>query len=212
MIPASVKLTPRPDFIPTWADLPPTRQQVNARMMAVDAAMLSYQDAQFGRRIIDELERMGELENTLVLFIEGDNGASAEGNAGGSVNPLGEFFNQAQESPEELLVRIDELGGPRSNQNYSSGWAWAMSGPFQWTKASASHLGAVRNGLVVSWPKGVKARGLRSQFHHVTDSAPPFWRQPALLRQILFMAPASSALMASVSRQSVHHGSTAVLP
>lgn len=171
IIPMNTALTPRPKSIPSWASLSPERRRISARMMEVYAGMLAYQDAQFGR-LIDELQRMGEFENTLIIFIEGDNGGSAEGGVDGNVNPLGAFFNNAHETDAALLARLDELGGPRSNQNYPAGWAWAIGAPFQWTKTYASHLGGVRNGLVISWPAGIKDRGIRSQFHHVIDIAP----------------------------------------
>ncbi|WOK37279.1 arylsulfatase [Sphingomonas sp. C3-2] len=171
VIPGNTGLTPRPAYIPAWASLTPARRQISARMMEVYAGMLAYQDAQFGR-LIDELERMGEFGNTLVIFIEGDNGGSAEAGVDGDVNMIGTFFNGAKESEPELLARLDELGGPRSNENYPAGWAWAMGTPFQWTKTYASHLGGARNGLVISWPDHIKERGLRTQFHHVVDIAP----------------------------------------
>lgn len=171
VVPRNTALTPRPDYIPAWSTLTPARRQISARMMEVYAAMLAYQDAQFGR-LIDELERMGKLDNTLVIFIQGDNGGSAEAGVDGDMNMIGRFFNDVQESDEALLARLDELGGPRSNQNYPAGWAWAMGSPFQWTKTYASHLGGSRNGLVISWPDHIRERGLRTQFHHVVDIAP----------------------------------------
>src|SRR5690606_22474080 len=119
-----------------------------------------------------ELARMGELENTLVLFIQGDNGASAEGQVFGSTNPMGGFANGYSETEDEQLAMLDELGGPNTNQNWAAGWAWATNTPFRWTKQIASHLGGTRNGLVISWPARIKARGLRTQFHHVIDVLP----------------------------------------
>lgn len=171
VVPGNTALTPRPDYIPAWSSLTPARRQISARMMEVYAGMLAYQDAQFGR-LIDELERMGKFDNTLVIFIEGDNGGSAEAGVDGDVNMIGTFFNGVKESDEELLARLDELGGPRSNENYPAGWAWAVDAPFQWTKTYASHLGGTRNGLVISWPDHIRERGLRTQFHHVVDIAP----------------------------------------
>lgn len=171
LIPADTVLPPRPDTIPAWDEISDARRKTGARMMEVAAAMLSYQDDQFGR-LIDELERTGELENTLVLFIEGDNGASAEGSLFGHTNPMGGFANNVVETEEELLAKIDALGGPETSQNWAAGWAWATSAPFKWTKSYASHLGGVRNGLVVSWPAQIKERGIRPQFHHLVDIAP----------------------------------------
>lgn len=171
VVPRDTAMTPRPAYIPEWNSISADRRQVMARMMEVYAGMLAYQDDQFGR-LVAELERMGKLDNTLIIFIEGDNGASAESGVDGNVNTLGSFFNGAQESTAELVARLDDLGGPNSNENYPAGWAWAVSAPLQWTKTYASHLGGTRNGLVMSWPAGIRERGLRTQFHHVIDIAP----------------------------------------
>src|SRR5690625_1227912 len=171
VVPEDAVLTPRPDGIPAWDELSPARKKITARMMEVYAAMLAYQDDQFGR-LLDELERMGELDNTLVVFIQGDNGASAEGQVYGHTNPMGGFANNVVETEEEQLAMLDELGGPNSAQNWAAGWAWATSTPFQWTKQIASHLGGTRNGMVLSWPRQIPERGVRSQFHHVIDILP----------------------------------------
>lgn len=171
MVPEGTVLTPRPDGIPAWDELSPARKKTTARMMEVYAGMLAYQDAQFGR-LVDELERMGELENTLILFIQGDNGASAEGQVYGHTNPMGSFANNVVETEEYQLAHIDDFGGPKSALNWAAGWAWATNTPFQWTKQIASHLGGTRNGLVVSWPASIGERGVRPQFHHVVDIAP----------------------------------------
>lgn len=171
VVPADAVLTPRPPGIPAWDETTPDQKKFAARQMEVYAAMLSYQDYQFGR-LIDELERMGELDNTLVIFIEGDNGASAEGQVYGHTNPMGGFANSVEETIEYQVARLDEQGGPKSAQNYAAGWAWAGNTPFQWTKQIASHLGGVRNGLVISWPERIEGRGVRSQFHHLVDIAP----------------------------------------
>ena len=172
IVPANAALTARPDLIPAWDSLSPEQKRVNAHMMEVFAAMLAYQDAQIGR-VIDELQRMGQLDNTLVMFIEGDNGASGEGGPGGTVNELGVLANGVRDTPESLRAAMEQMGGPKSYQLYPVGWAWATDTPFQWTKQIASHLGGTRNGLVISWPAGIKqAGGIRSQFSHVTDIAP----------------------------------------
>lgn len=171
VVPADAELTPRPAGIPAWESISAAHRQVTARMMEVYAAMLAYQDHQFGR-LIDELERMGELENTLVLFIQGDNGGSAEGTLFGHTNPMGGFANAVEETVEEQLAKLDELGGPNTAQNFAAGWAWVTNTPFQWTKQIASHLGGIRNGLVVSWPARIQASGVRPQFHHVVDIMP----------------------------------------
>ena len=171
VIPADAILTPRPEQIPAWDTLSPDQQRVAARMMEVFAATVAYQDAQIGR-IIGELERMGELENTLVLFITGDNGGSGEGGPRGNTNEIGEITNNVHDSDAWLLQSIDEMGGARTYQNYPVGWAWAMNTPFPWVKQVASHLGGTRNGLVVAWPEGITGGANRSHFAHVTDIVP----------------------------------------
>lgn len=172
VIPPDAALTPRPDGIPAWNTLDPDAKRIGARMMEVFAAMLAYQDYQFGR-IVDELQRMGQLDNTLVIFIEGDNGASAEGSMQGSTNAMASFTNGVVETPAWLLQMLDEMGGPNTRENYPVGWAWAMDTPFPWFKQYASHIGGTRNGLVISWPARIKDKGsVRSQFHHVIDVLP----------------------------------------
>lgn len=172
VIPDNAELTPRPSLIPAWESISPEQQRVNARQMEVFAAALAYQDAQFGR-LIDELERMGQLDNTLVIFIEGDNGGSGEGGINGSQNELGGMVNGMQQPTSWAKSFMPYMGGPKSYQLYAAGWAWATNTPFQWTKQIASHFGGTRNGLVVSWPQTIEAKGeLRSQFHHVIDIMP----------------------------------------
>ena len=140
-------------------------------MMEVYAAALSHCDHQMGR-ILDAIEETGELDNTLVIYIQGDNGASAEGGPQGLLNEMA-FFNAMPEDFKEVLRRMDELGGPTTFNHYPIGWAHAMDTPFQWTKQVASHFGGTRNGLVISWPARIKDKGgIRTQFHHVIDIAP----------------------------------------
>ncbi|WP_238845457.1 arylsulfatase [Nostoc edaphicum] len=171
VIPADTKLTPRPAELPAWDSLTPTEQKVYARQAEVFAGFLSHTDAQIGR-VIDAIDQLGELDNTLVFFIAGDNGASAEGGLTGSVNEL-KVFNGVAESPQEVLAAFDDLGGPKTFNHFHAAWAWAVDSPFQWTKQIASHFGGTRNGLVVAWGDRIKNRGgLRSQFHHVIDIAP----------------------------------------
>ncbi len=171
IVPAGTNGTPRPDGIMAWKDLSPDQKKVNARLMEVYAAMLSYQDAQIGR-LLDEIDRMGQSGNTLVMFIEGDNGAAPEAGRDGSPNPMGAFANNVRQDVPTLLADFDKLGGPDSVAGYGWGWAWAMNAPFSWFKQFASHLGGTRNGLVVSWPDRIAARGLRTQFTDVTDVLP----------------------------------------
>jgi len=172
IVPRGTALTPRPDRIPAWNSLSAPDRQYAARMMEVAAAELAFQDAQVGR-VLDELDRMGERDNTLVIFIEGDNGASGEGTERGVTNELGELINGVRDSKAWLHSQMPVMGGPTTYQNYPLGWAWAMDTPFRWTKQFASYLGGMRNGLVISWPNRIKeGGGVRSQFSHLIDIAP----------------------------------------
>ena len=171
IIPADTKLTPRPAEIPSWDSLTPTEQKVYAHQFEVFAGFLSHTDAEVGR-VIDAIDQLGELDNTLVFFIAGDNGASAEGGLTGSVNEF-KVFNGVEESPQEVLAALDDLGSPKTFNHFHAAWAWAVDSPFQWTKQIASHFGGTRNGLVVAWGDRIKDQGsIRSQFHHVIDIAP----------------------------------------
>ncbi len=172
VIPASAKLTPRPREVPAWVSLSADQKRLYARMMEVYAAALAHADYQIGR-VIDSIAQSGELDNTLVIFIQGDNGASAEGTLQGTTNEVGTAGNGVAEDFPFLLSMIDELGGPQTYNHYPVGWALAMDTPFQWSKQVASHFGGTRNGLVISWPSRVKGGGqVRSQFHHVVDIVP----------------------------------------
>jgi arylsulfatase A-like enzyme len=171
IIPPDTKLTPRPAEIPAWDSLSPTEQKIYARQAEVFAGFLSHTDAQVGR-VIDAIAQLGELDNTLVFFIAGDNGASAEGGLTGELNQI-KTFNGVKETTEEFLAALDDLGSPKTFNHYHAAWAWAGDSPFQWTKQIASHFGGTRNGLVVAWGDRIKDKGgIRSQFHHVIDIAP----------------------------------------
>lgn len=171
VVPEATRLTPRPEGIPAWDSLNADQKKVFARMMEVYAGALSHCDHQIGR-MIEAVEASGELDNTIVMFIQGDNGASAEGTAQGVMNELA-LFNGVREDFAEIVTKIDELGGPLHYNHYPIGWAHAMCTPFQWTKQIASHFGGTRNGLVISWPKHIQdPGGLRTQFTHVTDIMP----------------------------------------
>jgi arylsulfatase len=171
VIPANAKLTERSPGIPAWDSLDADHKKVAARMMEVYAAALSHADYQMGR-ILDAIAEQGELDNTLVIYIQGDNGASAEGGPNGLLNEM-TVFNAIPEDFKEVLRRMDELGGPKTFNHYPIGWAHAMDTPFQWAKQIASHFGGTRNGLVISWPARIKDRGgIRTQFHHVIDIMP----------------------------------------
>ncbi len=171
VVPEGTRLTERSEGIPAWDSLDDREKELYARMMEVYAGALSHADHQIGR-LIDAVEEMGELDNTLVIYIMGDNGASAEGSEQGLLNEM-TFFNNIQVEFDEVYRRRDELGGPTTFNHYPIGWAHAMDTPFQWTKQVASHFGGTRNGMVMSWPGRIKDVGsVRSQFHHVIDITP----------------------------------------
>jgi arylsulfatase len=173
VVPPEAALTPRPDEIPAWDDMPDELKPVLARQMEVYAGFLEHTDYHVGR-LVDALEDLGILEDTLVYYVIGDNGASAEGTVNGTFNEMFVFNGAAAlETPELVASRIDELGTPTSYNHFAVGWAHAMDTPYQWTKQVASHWGGTRNGTIVHWPSGFSARGeLRTQFHHVIDVAP----------------------------------------
>lgn len=171
IIPADAQLTPRPDGIPAWDSGSPEQKRLYARMMEVYAGFLAHTDNEVGR-ILEEIRQMGLKDNTLVVFIAGDNGASGEGLPSGLMNEM-TVFNYLKEDINVLLKHIDDFGGPLGYNHYPVGWAWAMDTPFQWTKQIASHYGGTRNGMVISWPERIRDVGtLRSQWHHVVDITP----------------------------------------
>ncbi len=173
VIPADCQLTPRHAEIPAWDDMPETLKPVLRRQMEVYAGFMEYTDHHVCR-MLDGMKNLGILDDTLVYYIIGDNGASAEGTLNGTFNEMLNFNGLgAIETPEFLTERLDKLGGPESYNHYAVGWAHAMNTPYQWTKQVASHWGGTRNGTIVHWPKGIKAKGeIRSQFSHVIDVAP----------------------------------------
>ncbi|WP_430867748.1 arylsulfatase [Demequina aurantiaca] len=173
IIPADAKLTPRHDEIPAWDDMPDELKPVLARQMEVYAGFLEHTDYHVGR-LFDAIEDLGVMDNTIIYFILGDNGASAEGTVNGAFNEMANFNGMAAlETPEFLNSKMDELGSESSYNHYAVGWAWAMNSPLQWTKQVASHWGGTRNGTIVHWPKGIKEKGgQRTQFTHVIDFAP----------------------------------------
>jgi arylsulfatase len=173
VVPADAVLTARHEEIPAWEDVPDELKPVLARQMEVYAGFLEHTDHHVGR-LIDALDDLGVLEDTLVYYIIGDNGASAEGTLNGTFNETFIFNGAAAlETPEFVASHIDELGTPTSYNHFAVGWAHAMDTPYQWTKQVASHWGGTRNGTIVHWPSGFTARGeVRTQFHHVIDVAP----------------------------------------
>lgn len=173
LIPADCELTARPREIPSWDEMPHDFKPMLRREMEVYAGFLEFTDHHVGR-LVDVIEKLGILDDTLIYYIIGDNGASAEGSINGCFNEMS-YFNGLQEleTPEYLMARLDKLGGPQSYNHYAVGWAHAMNTPYQWSKQVASHFGGTRNGTVVHWPGGIKAKGeIRSQFAHVMDVAP----------------------------------------
>ncbi len=171
VVPADAKLTPRPNQIPAWESLTPERKKIASRLMEIYAGYLAQTDYEVGR-LVDAIKELGVFDNTLFIYIVGDNGASGEGTPFGVLNEMS-VLNGVPEDPSVVLKHLDELGGPTSYNHYPVGFAWACDTPFQWTKQVASHFGGTRNPMVISWPKRIKdAGGLRSQFHHCIDIVP----------------------------------------
>ena len=171
VVPADTKLTPLPKDIPAWDSLSEDQKRVYARLMENYTSYLEYTDAQIGR-VVDAVAASGESDNTLVIYIVGDNGASAEGGLEGTVSGIASL-NGIQLGLPGLLAKFNEIGGPETEPHIPAGWTLAANTPFQWAKQVASHLGGTRNPVVISWPKRIKdTGGLRSQFHHLIDIAP----------------------------------------
>ncbi|MET0932710.1 MAG: arylsulfatase, partial [Mycetocola sp.] len=173
VVPADAELTPRHAEIPAWDDMPAELKPVLEREMEVYAGFLEHTDFHVGR-VIDAVDDLGVLDNTIIYYIIGDNGASAEGTLNGAFNEMANFNGMAAlETPEFMASKMDEFGSPTSYNHYAVGWAWAMDTPFQWTKQVASHWGGTRNGTIVHWPRGIEEKGgLRTQFTHCIDLAP----------------------------------------
>lgn len=173
VIPADALLTPRHAEIPAWDDMPAELKPALEREMEVYAGFMEHTDHHVGR-VIDTVAELGILDDTIIYYIIGDNGASAEGTVNGAFNEMANFNGMAAlETPEFMAAKIDEFGSPSSYNHYAVGWAWAMDTPFQWTKQVASHWGGTRNGTIVHWPTGIAEKGgLREQFTHCIDIAP----------------------------------------
>jgi arylsulfatase len=170
VIPPGTLLAPKPAAIANWDTLSADAKRLFSRQMEVFAGFGEEADSEVGR-LTDALQDLGVLDNTLVFYIVGDNGASAEGSMNGLFNE-NSIFNGMTEELKDVLPHIDELGGPLANNHYAAGWAVAGDAPFTWTKQIASSFGGTRNGMVVYWPKRIQRAGLRSQFGHVIDVAP----------------------------------------
>ena len=171
VVPPGTKLAPKPDAIKDWSTLSADEKKLFTRQMEIFAGFGEYTDTEIGR-LIQALEQTGQMDNTLIFYIVGDNGTSAEGGMNGLFNEF-TFFNGVHETVQDVLKHYDELGSPMSYPHMAAGWAVAGDTPFTWTKQVASSFGGTRNGMVIHWPKRIKAKGeVRQQFHHVIDIAP----------------------------------------
>jgi arylsulfatase A-like enzyme len=171
VVPADTKLAAKPEAIKDWDKLTADEKKLFARQMEVFAGFGEYTDTEIGR-LVKAIENMGQLDNTLIFYIVGDNGASAEGGMNGMFNEM-TYFNGVEETVQDVLKHYDELGGPKTYGHYAAGWSVAGDTPFTWTKQICSNYGGTRNGMVIHWPKAVKAKGeVRSQWHHVIDVVP----------------------------------------
>jgi len=171
VIPSDAALTARPTEIPAWDDLSDTERRIATRLQEAFAGALSHCDDQIGR-VLTAIDDLGERDNTLVIYIAGDNGPAAEGTLRGQFNKWA-GVNGLEEDREAVSRRLDEIGGPTSYNNYPAGWAWAGATPLQWFKQIASHFGGTRNGAVIAWPERITDHNaLRTQFHHCVDVVP----------------------------------------
>jgi arylsulfatase A-like enzyme len=171
VVPQGTKLAPKPDVIKDWDKLSDDEKKLFTRQMEVFAGFGEHTDAEIGR-LVQAIEQTGQMDNTLIFYILGDNGTSAEGGMNGLFNEM-TYFNGVHETVQDILKHYDDLGGPLSYPHMAAGWAVAGDTPFTWTKQVASSFGGTRNGMVIHWPKRIKAKGeVRAQFHHVIDIAP----------------------------------------
>jgi arylsulfatase A-like enzyme len=171
VVPPDTKLTPRPESLPAWDSLNADQKRLYARMMEIFAGFGAQIDYEVGR-VLDAVAELPDADNTLVIYIIGDNGSSAEGGLDGETNENA-AFNGVLETWQSNLKHIDELGGPKYYNHFPAGWAWAMDTPLQWTKQVASHFGGTRNPMIISWPAKITDKGgVRTQFHHVMDVMP----------------------------------------
>jgi arylsulfatase A-like enzyme len=185
VIPANTQLTPWPDTLPKWDSLSFVQKKLYAREAEVYAAYAAYTDNEIGR-VIQAVEDMGKLDNTLVIYISGDNGTSAEGTLEGTPNQM-TAYNGILKLPEaELMLNYEAWGSDKTYPHMSVAWSWAFDTPFKWTKQVASHFGGTRQGMVMSWPGHIKdVGGVRSQFHHMIDI------MPTILESAGIQAPAT---------------------
>ncbi len=179
IIPPGTKLTPRDDSMQAWADIPADQREFQLRLMEIYAGFVEHTDVQVGR-VVEGLEQRGLRDNTIIFYIFGDNGSSAEGQQGSISELLAQ--NQIPNTVEQQIAALEGLGGldalgtAKTDNMYHAGWAWAGSTPFRSTKLVAAHFGGTRNPLVVSWPKRIKPDAkVRGQFHHVVDIGPTLY-------------------------------------
>jgi arylsulfatase A-like enzyme len=171
LIPADTQLAPRPDDIKAWDTLPTEHRRLFSRQAEVFAGFMEQTDHEVGR-LVHAIEDIGEMDNTLFIYVAGDNGTSAEGGFVGMYNEM-TYFNNVTEKVEDLIPLIDKWGGPETFPHMAAGWAVAFDAPFTWTKQVASDFGGTRNGMVIHWPQGIEDKGgLRKQFGHAIDVAP----------------------------------------
>ena len=172
VIPAGAQLTPWPDEIPKWDSLSAVQKKLYSRQAEVYAGYTAYTDYEIGR-VIQAVEDMGKLDNTIIIYIDGDNGTSPEGTLGGTYNQL-IAYNGILDTPMPLqLLHLEDWGADKTYPHMAVGWAWSFDTPFKWTKQVASHFGGTRQGLAISWPGHIKDVGsIRTQFHHVIDIVP----------------------------------------
>ncbi|AOS95677.1 Arylsulfatase [Microbulbifer aggregans] len=171
IIPADTKLTPRPEWVPAWASLNDEQKTLYTKLMENFAGYFAFTDHEIGR-LLDAVKELPNADNTMIVYIVGDNGASAEGGPDGTLNEI-RALNGIPTTIEENLANIEKLGGPESEPHYPVGWAWAGNTPFQWVKQVASHLGGTRNPMVISWPAKIKPDGqVRDAFLHLVDVVP----------------------------------------
>ena len=172
IIPENTKLAPMPEDVKEWESLSDDERALFALQMEAFAGFTSHTDNEVGR-LVDAIDEVGQLDNTLFIYIMGDNGSSGEGGLSGTYNELihlNGIFDV--ETTESMLAKADDWGGPNSFPHFSAAWAVATDVPFTWTKQMAADFGGTRNGMVMHWPNGIKAKGeIRSQFHHVNDVA-----------------------------------------
>ena len=171
IVPKGTPLAPRPEGIPAWNSLSPDERRLFLRQVEVFAGFLEYTDHEIGR-VIDAIEATGDLDDTLIVFVAGDNGTSAEGGRNGMFNEM-TYFNGVQQTVAEMLEHVDEWGGPQTYPHMASGWSLVFDTPYRWMKQIASDHGGTKVGLAIRWPARIEQKGeLRTQFHHVVDVAP----------------------------------------